>query len=121
MMWVFTMDGFFAAVWDKNCGRDELMIRAHCREDLVRLSKKLWGYSEEVRILKSPGADYAFRMKIPRQMWSEYVAQCALKVDYANVKGHIVPADEPLRERAYYEVWEALYRWQSELEKNQGK
>jgi len=40
-------------------------------------------------------------------------ADCALDVDYANVKDKIVPAGDDLRQDAYYQVWTALYSWQT--------
>ena len=36
-------------------------------------------------------------------------------IDYANVKDNILPAGDDLRQDAYYQVWTALYRWQSKL------
>ncbi len=113
-MWVFTRDGFFSTVWDQYCAADEVMVRTRCREDLCRLSKRLKGFCDEEKILEIPYADYRFRLKISRHEWSEYVARCALEIDYANVKKGIIGENDELRERAYYRVWQTLYRWQSQ-------
>jgi hypothetical protein len=115
MMWVFTTEGFFSAVWDKYCGGNDVMIRARCKEDLCRLSKKLKGYCEESQILETPEGDYHFRLKVPKHEWSEYLAQYALNIDYPDVKEKIVPQNDSPREAAYYSVWQTLYKWQSNL------
>ena len=114
-MWVFTKDGFFSAVFDKYCHSDELMVRARCKEDLCLLSKKLKGYCDESEIVELGQADYQFRMKIPKQSWAEYLSNSALDIDYANFKDHTLPAGDDLRKDIYYQVWTALYRWQSLL------
>lgn len=112
-MWIFTKEGFFSAVFDKYCNRGELMIRSRCRDDLGRLSKKLYGYQDGSKIFKIPHADYRFRMKATKNDWAEYLVNCALDVDYANVKDKIVPAGDNLRQDAYYQVWTALYSRQT--------
>jgi len=114
-LWIFTKDGFFSAVFDKYCGRDELMIRSRCKDDLSRLSKKLHGYCDESQILELTRADYRFRMKIKKHMWSDYLINCALDIDYANVKDNIIPAGDDLRKDTYYQIWIALYRWQASI------
>ena len=114
-MWIFTKDGFFSAVFDKYCKSGELMIRSRCKDDLSRLSKKLHGYSDESEILEVEHADYRYRMKILKHEWADYLINCAYDIDYANVKDHITPAGDNSRKNAYYQVWTALYRWQSIL------
>ena len=120
-MWVFTNEGFFSVVWDHQCSKDELMIRTRCIDDIIKLSKKIWGYCDESQIFEALHADYRFRMKISKQMWAEYLSQCALNLDYANVKESIVPPDDPLRKEAYYQLWEDLYRWQSNIESEEDR
>jgi hypothetical protein len=112
-MWIFTKDGFFSAVFDKYCKSGELMIRSRCQDDLGRLSKKLYGYSDETEILGMEQADYRFRMKVFKHEWADYLRNCAYDIDYANVKDSIIPAGDNLRQDAYYQVWTALYQWQS--------
>ena len=113
ILWIFTKDGFFSVVFDKYCKRGELMIRSRCKDDLVRLAKKLHGYSDKSEILGIKHADYRYRMRITKNNWADYLTNCALDIDYANVKDNIVPAGDDLRQDAYYQVWTALYRWQS--------
>jgi hypothetical protein len=115
-MWVFTKDGFFSAVWDRDCRGDEITIRSQSRADLIRLIKKLTGYCDAADITDSAGADYRFRVKIPKHAWSTYLADCALRIDYSRVKDHIDPGDDPDRTDAYYRVYETLYRWRSKMD-----
>jgi hypothetical protein len=112
-MWVFTKEGVFSAVWDRYCRGDEVMIRAHSKDDLCRLAKKIIGYCDENLIFEAEDADYRFRIKIPKTVWSEYLADCALQIDYPSVKENIIPDNDPLRKDAYYQVWETLFRWRS--------
>jgi hypothetical protein len=114
-MWIFTKDGFFSAVFDRYCKGGELMVRSRCKVDLIRLAKKLQGYSDESEILKAEHIDYRYRMKITKKDWADYLMNCALDIDYANVKDNIVPVGDDLRQDAYYEIWTVLYRWQSKI------
>jgi len=59
--------------------------------------------------------DYPYRMKISKNDWVDYMSNCAHDIDYANVKDNIVPAGDDVRQDAYYQVWTALYRWQSKM------
>ncbi len=112
-MWVFTKEGVFSAVWDKYCRGDEVVIRSHSRGDLCRLAKKIIGYCDEDQIFEAENADYRYRIKIPKTVWSEYLADSALQIDYPSVKKSIIPDNDPLRKDAYYQVWETLFRWRS--------
>lgn len=115
-MWIITRDGFFSAVWDENCKADEVMVRAHKKDDICRVVKKLSGWCDESQIISEERADYRYRIKMSKPVWSSYVADCALQIDYKDVKKHLIPDGNPMRQDAYYEVWEALYRWQSKME-----
>ena len=118
-MWVFTKEGFFSAVWDKYCRGDEVMIRSHSRDDLCRLAKRIIGYCDEESIFELEDADYRYRIKMPKNVWSEYLADCALQIDYPSVKKSTIPDNDPLRKDAYYQVWETLFRWRSKKEQQE--
>ena len=120
-MWVFTKEGFFSAVFDKYCKRNELMIRARCKDDLIRLSKKLHGFAGDSNISEFLNADYRYHMKVDRRMWADYLMNCALSIDYADVKNSIIPKNDKLRQEAFYDVWTVLYRWQSKLDGKTGE
>ena len=116
-MWGFTKEGFFSVVFDKYCKRDELMIRARCKGDLIKLSKKLHGYAGDSAISESLNGDYRYHMKVDRHMWGDYLLNYAVNIDYSEVKKNIVSDGDKLRLDAYYEIWTALYRWQSMMER----
>lgn len=118
-MWVFTKEGAFSAVWDKHCRGDEVMIRSHSKDDLCRLAKRIIGYCNDDVIFEAEDADYRYRIKMPKTVWSEYLADCALQIDYPSVKKHIIPDNDPLRKDAYYQVWESLYRWRSKKDRQE--
>lgn len=118
-MWVFTREGFFSVVWDNTCRADELVARSQAREDIIRLVKRLSGYCDEERITVNFGASYRYSVKIAKQAWSAYLADCALQIDYLSVKEAIVPARDELRQEAYFQIWEALYRWRSRKDARQ--
>ena len=119
-MWVFNSQGFFSAVKDNFCNHGELMIRARCKDDLRNLAKKLYGFCDDSQILKIQHADYRYRMKVSKALWSEYLAESALDLDYSNVKDSIIPENDYERHEAYYQVWHALYHWQSTIESSGG-
>ena len=115
-MWVFTREGFFSVVWDKDCRGDELAVRAQCKEDICSLAKKLSGYCDESQIKTEVGRGYRFRIRITKQAWSAYLSDSALQVDYPSVKKNVVPLEDKLRRDAYYEIWESLYRWRQRMD-----
>ena len=115
-MWVFTREGFFSVVWDKDCRGDELTVRTQCKEDICRLAKKLSGYCDDSQIEEKEGRSYRFRIRITKQAWSAYLADSALQVDYPSVKKNVIPADDELRKDIYYQVWEAHYRWREKMD-----
>lgn len=51
-----------------------------------------------------------------KQAWSAYLADSALQVDYSSVKKNVIPANDDLRRDAYYQVWEAIYRWREKMD-----
>jgi len=118
-MWIFTKDGFFSAVHDKYCGKDELMIRARAEKDLERLRFAL---DVDEQILHISHADYAWRMKVTKSKWATYVYICASAIDYSNVKGNIIPKDNnDIRHDAMMGVWSAMFTMQKKIMKKAKK
>jgi hypothetical protein len=73
----------------------------------------LSGYCDEGQITENFGTAYRYSVNIAKQAWSAYLTDCALQIDYPSVKEAIVPVEDRLRQDAYYQIWEALYRWRS--------
>jgi len=83
-MWIFTKDGFFSVVQDRD---DEtvVLVRARRRADLENILKP----EELPGIQDTPGADYGFRIFMDRKRWTSYAAAAASRIDYSNFKGAI--------------------------------
>lgn len=112
-MWIFTQDGFFSIV-KKDCGDDELLVRARVRGDLeafiARTGKDNRDTFGPFEIVEVPHADYLFRVTLPYWMITEYLAVAAEGIDYDNFKDSL-PANSPLsfvRRCAYMKVWGAM-------------
>ena len=91
------------------------MIRSQSKGDLSRLIKKIRGYCDESKIIEIEQVDYRFRIKIPKDAWSDYLADCAHHLDYPEVKNHILPDGDQLRQDAYYQIWQTIYRWRTKM------
>ena len=76
---------------------------------------KVHVYSDESEILGIKHSDYQYRMKITKNDWTDYLSNCAHDIDYANVKDNIPSVGDDLHQDTYYQVWIALYRWQSKM------
>ena len=75
-MWLFTPDGFFSPRYDEFCNHDEVMIRARCHADLVKLAGILG--QDNYIIIELPNADYLYRMKVNKNAWADYCYHAAL-------------------------------------------
>lgn len=108
-MWLFTKDGFFSIV-HKDCGADEVLVRARVRVDLKRLIDSM---GVEVKILKNVGSDYQFRIVVKKSDFASYVTQYVNSLDYDNFKNTLQRGDS-LRHSAYTGVWVSMMRMQSD-------
>ncbi len=104
-MWLFTTTGFFSVVANE---RDErtLMVRARAEEDLDALLIEA-GIDEGV-VIKTPHADYPFRIIINKQDFATWLGDHALNVNYFNFKNHILEKMGLARELVYARVWSVL-------------
>ena len=68
-MWIFTIDGYYSAVQDKE-NPARILVRSRKKIDLqtffIRLER------ENLTILAWAGSDYAFRVFMPRELWNSY-------------------------------------------------
>lgn len=81
-MWLFTETGFLSAV-RKGHGDQNLVVRA-------RNIAALKGLSEfaQTAVVRTPKADYPFRLHLTPETWGNYVKTVALAVNYRNFKSH---------------------------------
>jgi hypothetical protein len=110
MAWIFNKEGFFSAVQNQYCTDKEVMVRARLREDIERLAEATGSPVSDV--MATPDADYAFRLKLSKQAWADYMHRSALDIDYPNFKNAALSLGEDERSRAYHDVWSAMYRLQ---------
>lgn len=111
-MWICDATGFFSIV-KKDCGDDELLVRARVYDDLKRLADKLT--LPATAIFETPRADYRYRMTAKASAIAQYLASSALAIDYDNFKASL-PRKTPMdikRARAYADVWGTLRQLQT--------
>jgi hypothetical protein len=96
-MWVCLSDAFFSIV-DKDCARDELLVRARRKGDIEKVFP-----GAEVR--RDGLADYLYRAAVKRRVVAETLAGEAWRIAYPNFKDSVRAPD---LHRAYMRVWTAL-------------
>ncbi len=82
-MWLFTETGFVSVV-QKDPNEDLLTVRARDKESLEDLAVK-FGLS----IIKTPMADYPYRVDIQRNDFASYVSAEIALLDYPNFKSQV--------------------------------
>lgn len=110
-MWIFTTDGFFSAVQDKQDDK-VIWIRARMRVDLERFVKH---YDiNATQIYENAGTDYAYRIAVWREEWARVMMACAEDVDYTNFKHAVGDRLGIDREIALIDIWGRMYDMQIE-------
>lgn len=104
-MWLFTRQGFFSVVADRDPGI--LRVRARAAADLDALRRQC---PQLGPTLVGAGTDYEFRARVPADAFATWAARAALEVDYDNFKGAVAAAVGYARERVYHAVWDVLRR-----------
>lgn len=79
-MWLFTNTGFVSAV--KN--GDKLKVRARDERSLYPLVK-----FAGVKVVKTPYADYPYRVEVTNEVFAGWVSQLATEIDYHNFKSEV--------------------------------
>ena len=82
-MWLFTETGFISAV-RKGHGEENLVVRARNIKALGKLSE-----FAQTAIVRTPAADYPFRLHVTPETWGDYVKTVSLAVDYRNFKTQV--------------------------------
>lgn len=101
-MWLFTQDGFFSLVQDRNEPKN-LLVRARVKGDIER-------YWPDATVKMTPNADYLFRASISKASVAKVMQKAILDIDYDNYKDNISDHD---RSVWYFRVWEAMSELQS--------
>jgi len=101
-MWIMMSDAFFSIV-EKDCGPDELLVRARRPGDIEKV------FGRHVEVERDYSADYLFRAKIARSEVAEVLESEVDRVEYPNFKDSV--RDKELHD-AYMGVWTEMARVQ---------
>lgn len=96
-MWIMLSDCFVSIV-NKDCARDELMVRARRPGDIEKLFPK-------AQVTEFTASDYHYRAAIKRTEIAEALVGEIGRVTYSNFKDSV--SDRPLHD-AYLRVWSAM-------------
>lgn len=100
-MWICLNDAFLSIV-SKDCGPDELLVRARVREHI-------WAVFPYAKISESTHTDYRYRAVVSRANVSAALAMQVYSLDYPNFKDSV---REPSLRNAYSRVWDVMARLQ---------
>ena len=101
-MWIFTKEGFVSAVANRDI--DGLVVRARDKTALDALAAKA-----NVEIMKSPKADYPYRVFVSRDDFWIWVNSTIEHLDYANFKAKVARTRGPEYSQALHEVWAIMH------------
>jgi hypothetical protein len=122
-MWLFTKYGFFSAV----CARQgegqavqpvdpgRIMVRARVRSHLQALQERYPALLGDCEIREFTGSDYAYRIFVAKQTWSQVLVELTAEMDYDNFKSEVARfqgAAGHAYEQALHRVWEVMHRLQ---------
>lgn len=112
-MWIYLNDAFVSIVAHRE-KRDLLCCRGRLQGDLQRAFR---GHLKGRRVKHTPGADYAYRIEMPRALVAKLLAQQVREIDYPNFKGSV---RDPGREALYLRVWGVMKSEQDRRERQGG-
>ena len=91
------------------------MIRARIRGHLEALKDRFPDYLSESEIHESAGADYAYRLFVPKSAWMQVLAEFADETDYDNFKSEVARHQGragAAYEHSLHEVWSVMHKLQ---------
>lgn len=100
-MWIMLNDAFFSIV-NKDCGRDELMVRARRPGDIEKVFETI---CPGITVTEYTASDYHYRAAIKRTALAEAMVAEIGRITYSNFKDSV--EDKPLHD-AYLRVWHAM-------------
>ena len=122
-MWLFTKHGFYSAVCartgDGRHGQppdaDRIVVRARVREHLKALKDRFPHLLGQCEIVECVGTDYAVRIFVEKETWSQVVKSLADDIDYDNFKSEVARhhgSSGRSYEHSLHAVWSIMYRLQ---------
>lgn len=104
-MWVVSQSGFISLVQDRK-DHSKVWIRARIKEDIAQMFPE---YAAD--IITMPGADYLFRLIVPKEVASMAMWNAVADIDYdSHAKEVMNRRSHPVKGRmgAYYAIWRAM-------------
>ena len=99
-MWIFTTSGFVSAVLKDG----ELQVRARDSRSLAPLAK----YTGQ-EIIKTPIADYPYRLITNKESFSRWLSNEALNINYLNFKSEIADLRGYEFAKPLNKVWSVMH------------
>jgi hypothetical protein len=122
-MWIFTKYGFYSTVCarqgDGSHGQpvdpDRIMVRARVRQHLEALQQRFADLLGGTDIRESDDTDYAYRVFLPKAVWSQVVTELTGEMDYDNFKSKVARhqgSAGAAYERSLHKVWSVMNQLQ---------
>ena len=92
----------FSVVEDRNDAA-RVLVRGRYREDIATLARKLGAQPQS-----TPEADYPWRPSASKRAWTNFLAQTAAAIDFANFKDVVAEPQGWNPHDAYLDVWSCM-------------
>jgi hypothetical protein len=102
-MWIFTETGFVSAVCTSG-GSNEIKVRARDHQSLQQL---IDAYGAQV--IKTPHADYPYRVIITKDQFGEFLIESLTLMDYTNFKSQVYVTRGSDFTHALGSVWSTMH------------
>ena len=89
-MWLFTTEGFFSAVSDRN-DEGTTIVRSVCA-----MMRRGCRCGRRGQVIETRDSDYRFRVGLPRAAWVADAAAAAEATDYSNFKAAVAYDRAPI-------------------------
>ena len=97
-MWIAMTDSFLSVVKKKECGPDELLVRARRAGDIEKVFP-------DAKVIRDTNSDYLYRAVLPRDVVKQALAAMIDHIDYPNFKDSV---EDGALHAAYVGVWCAM-------------
>jgi hypothetical protein len=101
-MWLFTETGFLSAV-RKDPNKPSVTVRARDKKSLSNLAKRF-----DLEIIKTPYADYPYRVEIDKKSFAEWVSDEVNAISYSNFKNQVAVTRDSKFAKLLGKVWSVM-------------
>lgn len=102
-MWVFTETGFVSAVCDQH-DRRQIQVRARDKESMDFVCMVTGA-----KMIRTPDADYPYRVVIDREDFIIFLTKSAQYMDYTNFKNQVHATRGKKYARALNSIWSTMH------------